>query len=347
MTSNEKEKHYLSGFTSTEILVAGKVPALSAEAISRDVLRTLTSLKTISAAKIEEYTVARLQTLGFEKQYQDWFSMLNRFYKSGVPLILFVIGPPQTRKTRIARILAERLRVPNVIHTKNVLRLMQFPDNGPVLNKLQNSENEDRIKTLREQDVRWTCPHGLQGVSGLVHLGLKGDMEKASSQGKSVVVVGSHIDPIRYVLEGVFKPIAECDQNAKMELQDAAMSEKSTPHIDGCSPSMLPLPNETLSPIPFIEMDDGPKPVSNSRGSVVVPILLVDLGLLDRNGNGGDGQGDDSDRRELQRYLVSFKRYVHIIEISANIGSEDIVGKAHSVILSEIERFMSSSEEQK
>mmetsp|Transcript_27166 Transcript_27166/g.44294 ORF Transcript_27166/g.44294 Transcript_27166/m.44294 type:complete len:808 (-) Transcript_27166:149-2572(-) len=135
-----------------------------------------------SAFEKQLFTVMQMYNYGAE--YITRFQMMTRFFHQRVPLIIFLTGTGCVGKSTLAMLLAERLNLPNVVHTDMVSELISsiVPATRDVPLWYRLHESED------------TFLHQYKEEAKLIRQGIEPDLRKSMKEGKAIIIEGVHLD---------------------------------------------------------------------------------------------------------------------------------------------------------
>ncbi|KAH0870134.1 hypothetical protein HID58_077156 [Brassica napus] len=144
-----------------------------------------------------------MERRGYGKEYVNRYNMMTK-----VPLVILVWGTACVGKSTIATQLAQRLNLPNVLHTDMVYELLRtateycsFDVYGLVSSHHQRSFITEFCRECR-----------------IVRKGLAGDLKKAMKDGKPIIIEGRHLDPSIYLMNDENKsPSNDPDKSSSKE----------------------------------------------------------------------------------------------------------------------------------
>lgn len=187
---------------------------------------------------------------GYGTRYEESYRAMTTFHHARTPLIVLVSGSYCTGKSTIASKLAQRMNLPNVLQTDllaDLLREDTTSTRGGIYNNEEENENsKDRPSC---SDVRsgplWSIRNKQESSSGAAHSdkdisacqselirefqsecavvlrGLAGSIEKAVTEGKSIIIEGVHLD-INPILKYIHDLCTKMDSRNHDDSVDAA-----------------------------------------------------------------------------------------------------------------------------
>ena len=135
---------------------------------------------------MEEALFKIMASKGFGDKYISNFRMLARFNEHHVPVVILICGGFSTGKSALALSLSERLNIPNVLQTELVFEMIHIVlggdrDTRPCWLQVHSDMDAFLQKYTEECDM--------------VKKAIDGDIKKAFSDGKSIIIEGQHINP--------------------------------------------------------------------------------------------------------------------------------------------------------
>ena len=126
------------------------------------------------------------------------YLLVSRFVAARSPLVVLIGGAPRSLKSTLAQALAAALNMPHVQQT-DVLRALLRDRDGCVPPPLWRQGCQDTAEVLR-------C---YRSETRAVLRAVKGDLRKAGTAGKPLIVEGLHVDPGAFLCElGVLPALA-------------------------------------------------------------------------------------------------------------------------------------------
>jgi len=117
------------------------------------------------------------------------YILYHSFYRERIPMIILISGPRCVGKSTLATKLAERLNLPNIVKTDYVYDLMCSIFNVPEEEReplwYRNCSTDELLEKY-EKDCE------------LVKKGLEADIKKAFTEGKSIIIEGTHVNHTLY-----------------------------------------------------------------------------------------------------------------------------------------------------
>uniref|UniRef100_A0A1J3HKJ8 2-phosphoglycerate kinase n=1 Tax=Noccaea caerulescens TaxID=107243 RepID=A0A1J3HKJ8_NOCCA len=203
--------HYyvLSRFLVCRMLTVTKIPNHVAVKISLELKKLLidNSLLDVSQADLESSLFMLMERRGYGQEYINRYNMMTKFHHQRVPLIILVCGTACVGKSTIATQLAQRLNLPNVLHTDMVYELLRTATDAPLTSTPVWTREFDSSEELINEFCR-ECR--------IVRKGLAGDLKKAMKDGKPIIIEGRHLDPSIYLMNDENKaPSNEAEKSSK------------------------------------------------------------------------------------------------------------------------------------
>ncbi|KAJ1691594.1 hypothetical protein LUZ63_015749 [Rhynchospora breviuscula] len=375
----ENADHYyvLSRFLLSRMLTVTKIPNHVAIKIALELKKLLVdnSLLDVSQSDLEANLFKLMERRGYGEEYINRYKMMTRFHHQRVPLVILVCGTACTGKSTVATQLAQRLNLPNVLHTDMVHELIRTSTDAPLTSTPVWARDFDSPEELIKEFCR-ECR--------IVRKGLAGDLKKAMKDGKPIIIEGIHLDPSIYLMDeekrdssGKAAEKAETDNSLTQEnspdttknflaeketssqakkLSSSKAEEKSflpateTSHTS--SETREELPNETES-----QNTTTIKKEKSAAEPIIIPIVLrmaeFDHKALLEEWIATRAFGDESlmqDRQKLinnlktiQDYLCSFEpQGINVVNISASTFTQTL-DTLHNYLLQCIERGVSAA----
>ncbi|ESQ31790.1 hypothetical protein EUTSA_v10004229mg [Eutrema salsugineum] len=187
--------HYyvLSRFLVCRMLTVTKIPNHVAVKISLELKKLLidNSLLDVSQSDLETSLFKLMERRGYGEEYINRYNMMTKFHHQRVPLVILVCGTACVGKSTIATQLAQRLNLPNVLHTDMVYELLRTATDAP----LTSTPVWTREFGSSEELITEFCRE-----CRIVRKGLAGDLKKAMKDGKPIIIEGRHLDPSIYLM---------------------------------------------------------------------------------------------------------------------------------------------------
>lgn len=187
--------HYyvLSRFLVCRMLTVTKIPNHVAVKIALELKKLLidNSLLDVSQKDLETSLFMLMERRGYGKEYVNRYNMMTKFHHQRVPLVILVCGTACVGKSTIATQLAQRLNLPNVLHTDMVYELLRTATDAP----LTSTPVWTREFGSSEELITEFCRE-----CRIVRKGLAGDLKKAMKDGKPIIIEGRHLDPSIYLM---------------------------------------------------------------------------------------------------------------------------------------------------
>ncbi|KAI4332684.1 hypothetical protein L6164_017572 [Bauhinia variegata] len=295
---NADHYYVLSRFLLSRMLTVTKIPNHVAIKIALELKKLLVdnSLLDVSQSDLEANLFKLMEWRGFGQGYINRYKMMTRFHHQRVPLVILVCGTACVGKSTIATLLAQRLNLPNVLHTDMVYELLRTSTDAP----LQSTPVWARDFSSSEELITEFCRE-----CRIVRKGLAGDLKKAMKDGKPIIIEGMHLDPNIYLVDNENKTpprhvaLAKQRNLLSIALNDNAAStygsgvendggpscpsskgEIFTNQVDALSNSMVSMDlagdvtgdtgvslGELVTEISYVGKKSGPQPI-------IVPIVL-------------------------------------------------------------------------
>lgn len=203
--------HYyvLSRFLVCRMLTVTKIPNHVAVKIALELKKLLidNSLLDVSQKDLETSLFMLMERRGYGKEYVNRYNMMTKFHHQRVPLVILVCGTACVGKSTIATQLAQRLNLPNVLHTDMVYELLRTATDAP----LTSTPVWTREFASSEELITEFCRE-----CRIVRKGLAGDLKKAMKDGKPIIIEGRHLDPSIYLMNDENKaPSNDPDKSSK------------------------------------------------------------------------------------------------------------------------------------
>ncbi|CAH8353949.1 unnamed protein product [Eruca vesicaria subsp. sativa] len=203
--------HYyvLSRFLVCRMLTVTKIPNHVAVKIALELKKLLidNSLLDVSQKDLETSLFMLMERRGYGKEYVNRYNMMTKFHHQRVPLVILVCGTACVGKSTIATQLAQRLNLPNVLHTDMVYELLRTATDAP----LTSTPVWTREFGSSEELITEFCRE-----CRIVRKGLAGDLKKAMKDGKPIIIEGRHLDPSIYLMNDENKaPSNDAEKNSK------------------------------------------------------------------------------------------------------------------------------------
>ncbi|RID72364.1 hypothetical protein BRARA_C04258 [Brassica rapa] len=205
--------HYyvLSRFLVCRMLTVTKIPNHVAVKIALELKKLLidNSLLDVSQKDLETSLFMLMERRGYGKEYVNRYNMMTKFHHQRVPLVILVCGTACVGKSTIATQLAQRLNLPNVLHTDMVYELLRTATDAP----LTSTPVWTREFASSEELIAEFCRE-----CRIVRKGLAGDLKKAMKDGKPIIIEGRHLDPSIYLMTDENKsPSNDPDKSSSKE----------------------------------------------------------------------------------------------------------------------------------
>ncbi|KAJ3681857.1 hypothetical protein LUZ60_014430 [Juncus effusus] len=192
----ENADHYyvLSRFLLSRMLTVTKIPNHVAIKIALELKKLLVdnSLLDVSQSDLEANLFKLMERRGYGEEYINRYKMMTKFHHQRVPLVILVCGTACTGKSTVATQLAQRLNLPNVLHTDMVYELLRTSTDAPLTSTPVWARDFDSPEELIKEFSR-ECR--------IVRKGLAGDLKKAMKDGKPIIIEGIHLDPSIYLMD--------------------------------------------------------------------------------------------------------------------------------------------------
>ncbi|KAI4323820.1 hypothetical protein L6164_023399 [Bauhinia variegata] len=191
---NADHYYVLSRFLLSRTLTVTKIPNHVAVKIALELKKLLVdnSLLDVSQSDLEANLFKLMERRGYGEEYINRYKMMTRFHHQRVPLVILVCGTACVGKSTIATLLAQRLNLPNVLHTDMVYELLRTSTDAP----LQSTPVWARDFSSSEELITEFCRE-----CRIVRKGLAGDLKKAMKDGKPIIIEGMHLDPSIYLVD--------------------------------------------------------------------------------------------------------------------------------------------------
>ncbi|ORY66896.1 hypothetical protein LY90DRAFT_667826 [Neocallimastix californiae] len=240
-------EHYyvLSRFLISRMLTATQVDYYHAVRIALDLKKQLVDYDELelSQKKLEKNLFSIMKRYGYNEKNIELYRLLSAFYRERIPLIILISGPRCVGKSTLATKLAERLNLPNIVKTDYVYDLMCSIFNVP---------EEDREPIWYRNCSTDELLEKYEKNCELVKKGLEADIKKAFTEGKSIIIEGTHVNHILYdfVLECISKfsnqekEKSSTKSNAALETLESGNAYSSkllTVNNNPCNAIVLPL----------------------------------------------------------------------------------------------------------
>ncbi|KAF3780631.1 2-phosphoglycerate kinase [Nymphaea thermarum] len=189
---NADHYYVLSRFLLSRMLTVTKViPNHVAIKIALELKKLLVdnSLLDVSQSDLEANLFKLMERRGYGEEYINRYKMMTRFHHQRVPLVILVCGTACAGKSTIATQLAQRLNLPNVLHTDMVYELLRTSTDAP----LASTPVWARDFKSQEELVTEFCRE--------CRVVRKGDLKKAMKDGKPIIIEGIHLDPSIYLMD--------------------------------------------------------------------------------------------------------------------------------------------------
>ncbi|KAI9139376.1 hypothetical protein BKA69DRAFT_1085938 [Paraphysoderma sedebokerense] len=220
--------------------MATKIQPAHAIRIALDLKKRLVdrNLLTITQSQLEHELFLLMKRWGYGELNVRWYRMLSSFHHHRIPLILLIGGTKCLGKAALATQLAERLNLTGVLRTEVIAELMESIMNTDDVGIKKKPVWLRKFKTDHDFMEAW------KQECQLVRRGLHADLTKCLKEGKSIIIVGSHVNHelINYVQQLISSECVSNDSATPAALAD----RKATDHLQ-------PLPQYTKGIlIPFL-----------------------------------------------------------------------------------------------
>jgi len=195
-------EHYyvLSRFLVSRMLTASKIDYVHAVKIALELKKRLVDRNELelSQKKLEKTLFSIMKEYGYNEKYTSLYKLISGFYRERIPMIILISGPRCVGKSTFATKLAERLNLPNIVKTNTVYDLMcsifDIPEEDREPLWYRNCSTDELLEKYEKE-----CE--------LVKKGLEADIKKAFTEGKSIIIEGTHVTHLLYdfVLECIEK----------------------------------------------------------------------------------------------------------------------------------------------
>ncbi|KAK3258496.1 hypothetical protein CYMTET_32460, partial [Cymbomonas tetramitiformis] len=188
----EKGDHYyvLSRFLVSRMLSVTKIPQPVAIKMSLELKKLLVDgdKLDVSQPEMEDNLFNIMKRRGYGDEYVSRYRMMTQFHHLRVPLIVLICGTACVGKSTIATQLAERLNLPNVLHTDLICDILRA-DSGPLNPQPLFSRAPPPTDVVHEylRECR------------VVRKGVEGEVHKCLRDGKPIILEGLHLDPGLYL----------------------------------------------------------------------------------------------------------------------------------------------------
>ncbi|CAN6460837.1 unnamed protein product [Victoria cruziana] len=191
---NADHYYVLSRFLLSRMLTVTKIPNHVAVKIALELKKLLVdnSLLDVSQSDLEANLFKLMERRGYGEEYINRYKMMTRFHHQRVPLVILVCGTACAGKSTIATQLAQRLNLPNVLHTDMVYELLRTSTDAPLASTpvwARDFKSQEELITEFCRECR------------VVRKGLAGDLKKAMKDGKPIIIEGIHLDPSIYLMD--------------------------------------------------------------------------------------------------------------------------------------------------
>ena len=201
----EDRVHYyvLSRFLVRRMLTAAGIPDKWAVKISLELKRDLVDhdLLSLPQGDLDQRLFRIMEARGYGPEYVRQYEMVVRFFHIKAPLLVLVCGTACVGKSVIATQLSERLNFSHVIQTDILLDLIK--DQGYTA-----SEKPLHPTPLWERDLagpQLLAEYGRECAA--LRQGLDCIIEKCHTEGKAMVLEGTHLDPAAFLAEDGLQPL--------------------------------------------------------------------------------------------------------------------------------------------
>ncbi|CAN6460836.1 unnamed protein product [Victoria cruziana] len=284
---NADHYYVLSRFLLSRMLTVTKIPNHVAVKIALELKKLLVdnSLLDVSQSDLEANLFKLMERRGYGEEYINRYKMMTRFHHQRVPLVILVCGTACAGKSTIATQLAQRLNLPNVLHTDMVYELLRTSTDAPLASTpvwARDFKSQEELITEFCRECR------------VVRKGLAGDLKKAMKDGKPIIIEGIHLDPSIYlmdeengVLTGSFKKdkVSTSAVGASVDKLADSVETVSLGSTESISGSHRPEVTEVLAPSDVTgtvpeSQGEGTKVESTSKQvkpvaePIIVPIVL-------------------------------------------------------------------------
>ncbi|KFK27902.1 hypothetical protein AALP_AA8G444900 [Arabis alpina] len=364
--------HYyvLSRFLVSRMLTVTKIPNHVAVKIALELKKLLidNSLLDVSQSDLETSLFKLMARRGYGEEYINRYNMMTKFHHQRVPLVILVCGTACVGKSTIATQLAQRLNLPNVLHTDMVYELLRTATDAP----LTSTPVWTREFASSEELITEFCRE-----CRIVRKGLAGDLKKAMKDGKPIIIEGRHLDPSIYLMNDENKaPSNDPEKSSKetdtlvdptsdLNSEASSSNTKETDTIDTKANSQA----EAITSVEAIDLsekvaqckiDEAEKKRKAKSGPepIVISIVLKMAGfdhkaLLEEwiasRTSGDNYTAKEKDRlitnlKTIEDYLCSFNSQgVTVVNISATTFPQTL-DWLHNYLLQRIEEGIRSSE---
>jgi 2-phosphoglycerate kinase len=152
------------------------------------------NLLDIQSTDFQKYVFEIMKKYNYDEIYIDRYKMMNQFYTKRFPLIILVSGTLFIGKSTIATKLSERMNISNVLQTKVIADVMAYLNvNDSSTQSLKPFFMDENITTDEELIKRF------EYESREIRKGANFDIQKAFTEGKSLIIEGHHIIPELYI----------------------------------------------------------------------------------------------------------------------------------------------------
>ena len=135
-----------------------------------------------------------MKKYNYDEIYIDRYKMMNQFYTKRFPLIILISGTVFIGKSTIATKLSERMNISNVLQTKVIADVMAYLyDHDSLIQNLKPFFMDENITTDEELIKIF------EYESREIRKGANFDIQKAFTEGKSLIIEGHHIIPDLYI----------------------------------------------------------------------------------------------------------------------------------------------------
>jgi 2-phosphoglycerate kinase len=184
---------FSKGLLSSSVMVTG-MPQSRAFAVAEEVERRLTAsgLAAVTSAELAEHTLEAIRATAGETyalNYLRW----RQVQSLGVPLVILIGGATGAGKSTVATQLAARMGIVRVVATdavREVMRAIVPEDTMPTLHV--SSFELDRGPRPDGEDPLLA---GFREQAATVGIGIRALIERAATEGTSIVVEGVHVVP--------------------------------------------------------------------------------------------------------------------------------------------------------
>ena len=187
---------FSKGLLASQIMVTGLSPYRAYQIAEEVELRLLEGRKaSISTDELAEMTLLVIRELAGER-YASNFVRWQRVEHLDVPVVILIGGATGVGKSTIATQLAARLGIVRVVATdavREVMRAMLSPELMPTLHvssfQADRAMREPPIKTADALVV------GFREQTAAVSVGINALIDRAATEGTSIVIEGAHVVP--------------------------------------------------------------------------------------------------------------------------------------------------------